>query len=133
VLTMLSFRRIFVATLTFAAVATPVQALAEELSTQDIKYLAELDLMLLRNEKYNFTPFVKKLPNEAKIKDGKGVCERIKNGVSWNEHLTFLFSEGFSDDSPRNQDIQREYMLTAWFVGVHNYCPEYKGELRTQK
>ena len=135
---MLNLCRIFLAAtcslaIGFSATATalPEQASSvpsnpNDLTAQDIDYLSMLHSLLLTNKEYDYRIAVKELPHQSKIRVAKEACQFLRNGATFQELGKELYATDVSDVvPPGEEDMFKNYMLTAWMLGVEYYCPEY--------
>lgn len=91
--------------------------------------------MLLADKEFDLSPIIDQLPNEKKISLGKSICQKLREGNTFDQLGTELYGSEVDiatpDLSQTERDALRSYILTAWFVGVGSYCPEYSYQLGT--
>jgi hypothetical protein len=114
-----------------ACLSQPLQALAEQLSAQDIEYLAILNGALLRDKNYNLRGAVDNIPNEEKVKAAKDFCKLLDEGGTFNEFGNYLYANTDYPPDATAEEIGafKAYLMTVGVVAIRHYCPQYKYQL----
>lgn len=118
---------------TIACFSQPLQALAEQLSAQDIEYLAILNGTLLKNKDYNMRGVVDNISNEKKVKAAKDFCKQLDQGVTFNEFSKYVYADKDFPPDVTAEEIGafKDYLVTVGVVAIHQYCPQYEYQLKT--